>query len=115
MFIEKRTSRKDSANMFSLGIRKLVVISLIGGIFLLGNIWLVVNWLEDIGAIGCAKYIRKEYLTGTAITIVIVLLILLVKPGRQAGRRFGLTRRCPVCDHGMIGGGQYCGECGSKV
>ena len=101
--------------MFSLGIRKLVVISLVGGIFLLGNIWLVVNWLEDTGAIGCARQIRKEYLTGTAITIIIVLLILLVKPGRQAGSRFGRMRQCPVCDHRMIGRGEYCSECRSKV
>ena len=78
MFDEKLITGKDGENMFSLGIRKLVVISLVRGIFLLGNIWLVVNWREDAGAIGCARHIRKEYLTGTAITIVIVLLILLM-------------------------------------
>jgi len=94
MFDEKRINRKDGENMFSLGIRKLVVISLVGGIFLLGNIWLVVNWLEDTGAIGCARHIRKEYLTGTAITIVIVLLILLMKPGHEVVNRSGLFRRC---------------------
>ncbi|MDY7011668.1 MAG: hypothetical protein SVV80_13105 [Planctomycetota bacterium] len=99
----------------TLGIRKFVVILLVGSIFLLGNIWLVVNWLDDKGVIDGAKYVRKEYLTGTAITIVIVLLILLVKPGREAVGRFGLTRRCPVCDHRLLGRGQYCGECGSKV
>lgn len=37
--------------MLSLGIRKLLVLSLAGGIFLLGNIWLVVNRLEDKGVI----------------------------------------------------------------
>ena len=101
--------------MFGLGIRKLVVISLVGGIFLLGNIWLVVNWLDEKGAIDGAKYVRKEYLTGTAIAIIIVLLILLVKPGREAASRFGLMRRCPVCDRRLIGRANYCGECGSKV
>ena len=97
--------------MFSLGIRKLMVISLVGGIFLLGNIWLVVNWLEDKGVIDGAQYVRKEYLTGTAITIVIVLVILLVRPGRAVGAG-SLFRRCPVCDHRLIGRGRYCGECG---
>lgn len=43
------------------------------------------------------------------------LLILLVKPGREVAGRFGLIRRCPVCDHRLLGRGQYCGECGSKV
>ncbi len=52
--------------MLSLGIRKLLVLSLVGGIFLFGNIWLVVNWLDDKGVIDGARYVRNEYLTGTA-------------------------------------------------
>ena len=101
--------------MFSLGIRKLVVLSLVGGIFLLGNIWLVVNWLDERGVVDGARYVRKEFLTGTAITIIVVLLILLVKPSREAAGKFGLARRCPVCDHRLLGKGQYCSDCGSKV
>jgi len=101
--------------MFSLGIRKLVVLSLVGGIFLLGNIWLVVNWLDEKGVVDGARYVRKEFLTGTAVTIIVVLLILLVKPSREAASRFGLMRRCPVCDHRLLGKGQYCSDCGSKV
>ncbi len=97
--------------MLSLGIRKLLVLGLVGGILLLGNIWLVVNWLDEKGAIDGARYVRKEYLSGTAVTIIVVLLILLVKPGREAR----LLRRCPVCDHVLVGRKQYCGECGSKV
>jgi len=101
--------------MLSLGIRKILVLSLVGGVFLLGNVWLVVNWLDDKGVIDGARYVRKEYLTGTAITIIIALLILLVKPGREAAGRFGLLRRCPVCDHRLLGRGQYCSDCGSKT
>ena len=101
--------------MLSLGIRKILVLSLVGGIFLLGNVWLVVNWLDDKGVIDGARYVRKEYLTGTAITIIIALLILLVKPGRDAASRFGLLRRCPVCDHRLLGRGQYCSDCGTKI
>ena len=99
----------------TLGIRKLVVLVLVAAVFLLANVWLVVNWLETAGAVDFAKHVRKEYLTGTAITIIIVLLILLVKPGREAAGRFGLLRRCPVCDHRLLGRGKYCGECGSRV
>jgi hypothetical protein len=101
--------------VLSLGIRKILVLSLVGGVFLLGNIWLVVNWLDKKGVIDGARYVRKEYLTGTAITIIVTLLILLVKPSREAAGRFGLLRRCPVCDHRLLGRGQYCSECGSKV
>lgn len=99
----------------ALGIRKLIVLVLVAAVFLLANVWLVVSWLEDKGVIDGARYVRKEYLTGTAITIVIVLLILLMKPGREAVGRFFLIRRCPVCDHRLLGRAKYCGECGSKV
>ena len=98
--------------MLSLGIRKLLVIGLIGGIFLLGNIWLVVNWLEEKGVIDWAGTVRKEYLTGTAITIIIALLVLLVGP---RGREARLLRRCSVCDHVLLRRGKYCSDCGSKV
>ena len=102
--------------MLSLGIRKVLILGLVGGIFLLGNIWLVVKWLEERGAVDWARHVRSEYLTGTAITIIVALLILLVKPGREAAGRFGLLmRRCPVCDHRLLGGGKYCGDCGSKT
>ncbi len=33
----------------TLGIRKLVVISLEGGIFLLANVMIVAHWLQEIG------------------------------------------------------------------
>lgn len=96
----------------TLGIRKLIVLSLVAGVFLLGNLWLVVSWLQDYGVIDWARYLRTEYLTGTAITLIIVLLILLVRPG---GDRATWLRRCSVCDHVLVGRGRYCTECGSKV
>ncbi len=96
----------------SLGIRKLVILVLVAALFLLANAWLVVSWLEDKGVVGFARHLRKEYLTGTAITIIVVLLILLVGPG---ARRSGLLRRCPVCDHGVLSRGSYCSDCGSKL
>ncbi|MBL7134779.1 MAG: hypothetical protein ISS78_11820 [Phycisphaerae bacterium] len=96
----------------TLGIRKLVVVGLVGTVLLLGNFILVANWLREKGVIDWAKDARKEYLTGTAITIIVVVLILLVSP-RSAGRSF--VRRCSVCDHAVLGRGSYCGECGSKL
>ena len=99
----------------TLEIRKTIVLVLVAAIFLLANMWLVMNWLEEKGVIDMAKYVRTEYLTGTAITIIITLLILLVKPGREAAGRAGLIWRCPVCDHTILARGAYCNDCGSKV
>jgi len=95
----------------SLTIRKVIVLGLIGSILLLGNILFVANWLAEKGVVDWAWRLRADYLTGTAITIIAALLILLVSP-----RRTGiLVRRCPVCDHVLLSRGSYCGECGSKV
>ena len=99
--------------MFGLGIRKLIVISLVGGIFLLANVMFVTHWLSEMGAVDWAVSFRKEFLTGTAITVTVVLLILLVKPQAE-GSRFALLRRCPVCDRRILRG-KYCGDCGSRV
>ena len=100
--------------MFGLGVRKIVVLSLVGGIFLLANVMLVAHWLNETGVVDWAGRVRQEFLTGTAITVIIALLILLVKPGSD-GSVAGLIRRCPVCNHRIPGRGSYCSECGSKV
>jgi hypothetical protein len=96
----------------SLGIRKIIVIGLIGVIFLAGNVLLIANWLAEKGVPEKANWLRENFLTGTAITVIIALLILLVNPGKS---RFALTRSCPVCDKRLIGNPSYCSECGSKV
>ena len=58
------------------------------------------------------RYVRAEYLTGTAVTIIAVLLILLVNARAKAA---GWVRRCPVCDKRLIANQSYCCECGSRV
>ena len=96
----------------TLRIRKLIVLVLVAALFLVANLMFVASWLQEKGVIDWAKYVHKEFLTGTAITIIVVLLILLVGP-RAAGR--GLVRRCQVCDHAVLGRGGYCSDCGSKL
>ena len=54
----------------SLGIRKTVVLILVGSIFLLANVWFVVKWLEEKGLVEWAGHIKSEYLTGTAIAVI---------------------------------------------
>ena len=99
----------------TLGIRKLIVVSLVGGLFLLANLWIVVNWLDGHGVIGAAQHVRQEYLTGTAITIIVVLLILLVGPGSAAPSAGGLFRQCSVCGERLGLAGKYCSACGSRA
>jgi len=98
-----------------LGTRKLVVLGLVAAVFLIANPMIVADWLNDKGIVDFATGIRKDFLTGTAITIIVALLILLVRPrseGSLAGRWLG---RCPVYDHLLMARGDYCPECGSRV
>lgn len=93
--------------------RKIIIILLIGAIFLLGNILVVANWIANTGISEKANWVKENFLTGTAITIILTLLILLTSS--KSSQVFGLVRRCPVCDHRLIGRGNYCSECGSKI
>jgi len=95
----------------SLGLRKLAVLALIVGAVLTANLWFLVHWLQGHGVIDAAQHICTEYLTGTAVTVIIALLILLVTPDRTRVWR----RRCSVCEHVLVGRGRYCSECGSRV
>jgi len=92
----------------TLTLRKLIVLGLVAAVFVLANAVLIVDWLREKGVLDVAREIRREYLTGTALTIVVVLLILLVRP-RAAGRR------CPVCERSLRGWARYCSDCGSRV
>jgi len=100
----------------TLTIRKIIVLGLIGTVFLMANILVVANWISDTGIAEKAGWLRKEFLTGTAIAVIIVLLILLTSPrNSSSGRTMSFTRRCPVCDKRLVGNPKYCGKCGSKV
>jgi hypothetical protein len=101
--------------VMSLTIRKITVLGLIGVIFLMANILVVANWISDTGIADKAGWVRREFLTGTAVAVILVLLILLVSPKNVAGKALGFSRRCPVCEKRLIGNANYCGECGSKV
>ena len=96
----------------SLGIRKLMVVGLVACVFVAANALVLAHWLEASGAIGWAGWIRREFLTGTAITILAALLVLLVPS--HAGTASWM-RRCSVCNHMMVSRGRYCSECGSMA
>jgi hypothetical protein len=85
-------------------------------VFLAGNILVVANWLAEKGVEQKAHWIRGEFLTGTAIAVIVALLILLISPKNIGGSKMvGFLRRCPVCDKRLVGNPNYYGECGSKI
>ena len=98
-----------------LTIRKIIVLGLIGIIFLLANILVVANWISDTGIAEKAGWVRREFLSGTAIAMILVLLVLLVSPRTNSSRAVSFARRCPVCDKRLVGNPSYCSECGSKI
>ena len=98
-----------------LTIRKIIVLGLIGIIFLLANILVVANWISDTGIAEKAGWVRREFLSGTAKAMILVLLVLLVSPRTNSSRAVGFARRCPVCDKRLVGNLSYCSECGSKI
>ena len=101
--------------MMSLTVRKTIVLGLIGIIFLTANILVVANWISDTGIADKADWVRREFLTGTAIAVILVLLVLLVSPRTNGSRAVGFARRCPVCDKRLVGNVNYRGDCGSRV
>ena len=101
--------------MMSLTVRKSIVLGLIGIIFLTANILVVANWIAETGIAEKAGWARREFLTGTALAVILALLVLLVSPKSAAGNAISFTRRCPVCDKRLYGNADYCGHCGSKI
>ncbi len=101
--------------MLTLAVRKLIVVGLVVSVFLLANALVLAFWLDEIGVIAWASSIRQEFLTGTAITIIVVLLILLATPRVSSVQPSVGFRRCPVCDRLLLRAGRYCGDCGSKL
>ena len=94
----------------TLKVRKMVVLAVLGAVLLLSNAMLIARWLDVTGAIGWASHIRSEYLTGTAITVIIAMLVLLMPA--DAGIHI---RRCRVCHRLLFSQARYCGTCGSRV
>ena len=101
--------------MLSLAIRKLIVVGLVVSVFLLANALILAFWLDEVGVIAWASSIRQEFLTGTAITVILALLILLAVPRVSSVHASVGFRRCPVCDRLLLRAGKYCSDCGSRL
>jgi len=99
----------------NLRVRKIIVVAVAAAILILANFLVLAHWLDRVGIIGWAEGLRHEYLTGTAITIIVVLLVLIVPPSRIFVVGHGEQRRCRVCDGVLDRPGRYCPRCGSRT
>jgi len=95
--------------------RRLIVIAPVASIMLLANFLALGESLDRFGVIGWAQGLRHEYLTGTALTIIAVLLVLIVPQSRIFIIRRGAQSRCRVCDSVLDRPGRYCPTCGSRI
>lgn len=94
----------------TLTTRKYLIIGSVAAVLLLAGAYTVASWLDRLGLIWWAQELRDEYLTGTALSIIVVLLALV---GAPAGR--WVARRCPVCECVLRRSAKYCPSCGSRV
>ena len=94
--------------------RKLIVIVAVVAILLLAHIDVVVGWLDALGLIEMAAHVREHFLTGTAITVIVVIVFLLT-PARRSMPRCGEIYRCSVCGTPCRDRAGYCSACGSHL
>jgi hypothetical protein len=99
----------------TLRMRKIIVATAVAAVLILANFFVLARWLDDIGLIPWAQTVRDRYVMGTAITIIVVLLVLIAPQSRVfiVGRR--AQRRCHVCDGVLDRPGRYCPTCGSRT
>lgn len=93
--------------------RKLIVIALVIGILFVAGLPVITECLCRVGVIPVARAIHAEYLTGTALTVIVAILILL--PARWRVRIVPREYECPVCEASVRPGARYCPACGSRV
>ncbi len=84
--------------------RCVIVAAVVAVVRVLANAWTVVAWLDALGAVGLAWWIHAEYVTGTAITLILVLLFLSLSTHCTRGAR------CRVCEE-PIPQARYCPAC----
>ena len=98
----------------TLRAKKLVLIGTVAIVVLLANCVYIAPWLDRLGVVGWAQRVEVTFLTGTAITILLALLIL-IPPDWAFRRPRQRIVRCWVCHHPVDAHARYCGRCGSRL
>ena len=95
--------------------RKLIVIMIVAGVLAIAGLPAITTALCRLGVIPVAQSIRAEFFTGTALAVIVALLVLLPSWSRLPWRFRVAVRQCPVCEHPLGRPGRYCPTCGSRV
>jgi uncharacterized membrane protein len=61
--------------------RKLLIVAVVAGVLGMAGIYEIVNWLTRHGVPQMAEGFRERYLTGTAVAVIVAMLILLRSDG----------------------------------
>lgn len=101
--------------LMSTKMRRLVVAVPVVSVLLLANFLLLGEWFDRAGVIAWAQAINAEYVTGTAITVITALLILLPSIAPKNAPKPRENFQCPVCDAELRPMGRYCPSCGSRI
>jgi hypothetical protein len=99
----------------SLRARKILVAGVVVTILIMANFLVLARWLDTIGLIPWAQSVRDRYITGTALTIIVALLVLIVPQSRVFIVGRGTQSRCRACDGVLDRRGRYCPTCGSRL
>jgi hypothetical protein len=70
--------------------RKLIVLTVVLGVAAIAGIHSIADWLTRIGAVEGAVQLREEFITGTAVTVVVALVILVPRGSSRTGDRWPL-------------------------
>ena len=95
----------------TVAVRKRIVAGSVLLLIAFANLGMFVSWLETLGVLAWAQRVCDRYVTGTAITVIVAMLVI-VPSGTVLAT---CIRRCRVCDTVLLRRGKYCGECGSRV
>ncbi len=95
--------------------RKLIVITIVATILLIAGMPAITAALAELGLVGTAQTLRAEYVTGTAIAVILALLILLPRRTIVGLRIERPDAKCPVCEQRIDRAATYCPQCGSRV
>ena len=58
-------------------LRKLLVLGMVAMVLMLASIYEVVRWLTRLGVTDIAEHVADRYLTGTAVAVIVVMVLLL--------------------------------------
>jgi len=95
----------------TLAVKKRLIVIVVVLLVCLANASTFVSWLDSIGVLAWAQHVCDRYVTGTAVTVIAVFLILLPSGAVVAV----CAQRCRVCDALLLRRGKYCSDCGSRV